>query len=309
MKFLRNEANPIITKDTGTFDSSDIANPDVFYDTPNSRWVMNYSAYGTIVGDASPKWRMCLAYSTNLLVWNKEAANPVFGPISGEGYIACNGSIVLKSGVYYHFYLTGNSNDTASTKIRLATSTDLINWTRKNGGNPIIVGTAGTFDSLAVYDPCVRLMDDGVTFEMTYAASDGANNSIGKATSTDGTTWIKQGKILSLQGWFNSSSFAEPAHVRIDNALYLCWDAAISAGVRSLAMGLTFNTGKDWQFLGVVLKGSGSGWDSLQVFDGYILFHNNKIYLFYAGGTVASGTQGMNSQIGVAVSDYVKQTI
>lgn len=305
--FTKYAGNPIITKNTGNYDSGDIANPDVFRDSLNHRWVMNYSAYGTIPSDASAKWRMCLAYSNNLLNWTKEPANPVFSPIAGEGYISSNGSIVYKNGLYYHFYQTGNSGDLPSTKIRLATSTNLINWTRQNGGNPIILpGATGSFDATACYDPCVRIGTDGETFEMYYAAYN-TSNSIGFATSTDGVNWNKHGRIMSPQGWFTALS--EPSGTRIGDAMYMTFDAAKSdPSLRSIGGAVTFDEAKSWQYFGFMLTKSNSGWDNAQVFDSYLLLNNKTWYLFYGGGITASGTQGMQSQIGVATAPYIQQS-
>lgn len=308
--FSRYAGNPIITKNTGNFDSGDIANPDVFRDIPNNRWVMNYSAYGTISTDASAKWRMCLAYSTDLLNWTKEPTNPVFGPISGEGYIACNGSIVYRNGIYYSFYNTGPNGSLVGNYNRLATSTDLLTWTRANGGNPIgLIPTAGTFDAQGVYDPCVRLDADGVTFDAYYAAmSSGGANSIGYATSTDGINWNKHGQIMVQQNWWNTSNFAEPCGLRIGKALYLTFDAPLVPNNRKIGGAVSYDEGKSWSYFGFMLNAGLSGWDNVQVFDSYLFLNNNTWYLFYGGGIKPSGTQGMQSQIGVATAPYTHQS-
>lgn len=296
--FNRLQVAPIVTKGTGTWDSSDITNPDVIYDTPNSRWLMSYSAYGTTASDSSPKWRLALAYSTDLITWIKEPLNPVFEPITGEGYIACNGSIVYKSGLYYHFYQTGDSGSLSSTKIRMATSPDLITWTRQNGGNPVILPTAGTFDSSACFDPQVRLKDDGVTFEMVYAGSRTVS-SIGWAESTDGIAWTKKGQLYAnTQSYYSSP--AEPSIIRVGNTIYLANDGVAGSASRRIVGSTSIDEGVTWQDHGFI-GSSQYSWDAASVFDPSFLVYDNKLYLFFAGGNVATSNQGLNAQIGVSV--------
>ena len=96
----------ILERGSGIWESGDIANPDVVEDTLGKsgyKYIMNYSGYGTITGDSSPKWRMCLAYSNDLENWVRDPDNPIFSPNANEGYISCNGSIVIHDGLYYHF--------------------------------------------------------------------------------------------------------------------------------------------------------------------------------------------------------------
>lgn len=90
-------------------------------------------------------------------------------------------------------------NDT-NWRIGLATSTDGVNFTRENGGQPILDnGPAGAFDSKLTYRPFV--LKDGAVYRMWFNGSTHAFNCpagelaldrhIGYAESPDGLTWTK----------------------------------------------------------------------------------------------------------------------
>lgn len=302
VNFTPYASNPIITKHTGSWDSVDVANPDVFYDSLNRRWVMDYSGYGIIPGLTDTlKWRTGLAYSTDLITWTKDALNPIFSPTAAEGYIAANCSIVYKSGTYYMFYNTAKI-DGSMNYIRLATSTDLHTWTRQNSGNPVSIPT-DSYNSSASYDPCVILLSDGVTFEMVFAAL-GSANSIGRARSTDGITWTAYNPLFTLQRWFITSNFAEPGIFRNGSALYLTWDAPLVANYRKIGGAVSFDNGKSWQQYGF-LADAGTGWNAAQVFDSKLIIYNGTAYLFYAGAPVSGGTQGMGAQIGLSIGKLI----
>lgn len=305
--FTQYASNPIITKHTGAWDSVDIANPDVFYDTPNSRWVMDYSGYGIIPSLTDTlKWRTGLAYSTDLLTWTKDPLNPVFSPTAAEGYIGANCSIVLRGSTYYMFYNTSKIDGTQNY-IRLATSTDLHTWTRQNSGAPIILPSE-YYDNIACYDPCVRLMPDGETFELFYSAKSTLlpPNNAARAISTDGITWVKQGIIMGGQSWFNPNvNFAEAAGTRYNGGLYLTWDAPLIADHRKIGGAVSYNSGRDWRYFGFLVNNA-TGWNSAQVFDSNLIFYNGVAYLFFAGSPTVGCCQNLGAQIGVATGIIIQ---
>lgn len=280
----------VVPNATG-WEETDVANPDVFWDTPNSRWVMSYSGYSAF----DNKWRLGLAYSTDLLHWTKEAANPVFSPTESEGYLACNGSVVVKDGTYYHFYNNGEA-----TGIFVATSPDLLTWTRQNGGSAVITtGAEGAIDADLVADPMVRVMDDG-TFTCWYAAQHGVRV-YATATSTDGLTWEKQGELFP-RATFAPSNPGEPSACLFSGENYSVFcDGAVAADTRFINEAFTLDGGATWRWRGRVLEGSGDGWDSAQVFDSCVVQSGGVTYLFYAGATLPGAAQNLNAQIGLAI--------
>lgn len=293
-------SNPILTLGAnGTWEDVDVANPDVFFDTPNNRWVMNYSGFdGT-------KWQTGLAYSTDLLNWTKEAANPVFALGVSEGNIAANGSIAYKSGTYYLAYQAGKSG---ATRICAASSPDLINWTRMNSTNPVLaLGSAGQFDEKDTFDPFVRLMPDGVTFEMFYGGDNNASaRGIGRATSTDFVTWTKSGVLFSTPTWANfAGNLGEPSVLFNTGSSYTIFtDTAITDGARFISQWTTSDSGSTWQSKIKAVDKGASGWNSAQVFDSFPVLYNGILYMFFAGGTVTGGNANLNAQIGVSTMPW-----
>lgn len=298
---IGNAAAPVIVK-TGTpnvgWESVDVANPDVFYDAPNSRWVMNYSGNSSSSGNS---WATGLAYSTDLLNWTKDPANPVFSPSGGdETGIAANGSIVLKGSTYYLYYHAGFPG-----KIKVATSPDLHTWTRV--GVCIDVGTAGQWDESATFDPAARLMPDGITIEVFYAGKDAASQrGIGRATSIDGTTFTKIGRLFDYTINGRDDNFGEPYPLGNTGATYEFWcDRAIVDGARSISRMATTDSGVTWTFKGnMIIPSGGTGWDSMNVFDSCPVLVGGTLYVFYAGAPNLGNAANMGAQIGVVTTPW-----
>jgi hypothetical protein len=297
LEMTKYSSNPVITKGSpGSWEDVDVANPDVFWDVPNNRWVMNYSGYDGSV------WKTGIAYSNDLYSWTKEPTNPVFEPDGTEGYIAANGVIVYKNGIYYLFYQVAKSG---VAKICAASSTDLLNWTRLNSGNPVIdVGAGGQWDESGTHDPSARLMTDGITIEVFYAGHNaGGDYAIGRATSTDGITFSKTGKLLDSSGI--AIDWGEPYPLGDYGTNYEIWaDQAIVSGYRTIARYTTIDGGTTWADQGIILGPSGSGWDSTQVFDNCTFPYNGILYLFYSGATTAGEGENLGIQIGLATALY-----
>ena len=299
-RLTRYAGNPIIgisgTPGVG-WESVDVANPHVFYDTPNARWVMNYSGNRSISGN---DWGTGLAYSTDLLTWAKEPANPVFTWSGGdETNIAANGAIVLKGSTYYLYYHAGFPGI-----IKVATSSNLLSWTRV--GVCIDIGAGGAWDESATFDPVARLMSDGTTVEIFYAGrNSGGTRHIGRATSTDGTTFTKQGIAFDHSGLSDrADNFGEPDPLGDTGTSYELWmDRALLDGYRHISRFVTSNSGSTWTFKGN-FSPSGSGWDAVNVFDNAKVVSGGTLYMFYAGSLNPNNVGGVGVQIGVATMAY-----
>jgi predicted GH43/DUF377 family glycosyl hydrolase len=82
--------------------------------------------------------------------------------------------------------------------IGYATSVDGLVWTQYGGATPLAVlghGLAGSADSFSAADPSV--LKDGSTWKMWYTGDDSNKKRIAYATSQDGTTWAKGGKVIA----------------------------------------------------------------------------------------------------------------
>jgi predicted GH43/DUF377 family glycosyl hydrolase len=82
--------------------------------------------------------------------------------------------------------------------IGYASSLDGLTWTQYGGATPLPVlghGLAGSADSFSAADPSV--LKDGSTWKMWYTGDDSSKKRIAYATSTDGMTWAKGGKVIA----------------------------------------------------------------------------------------------------------------
>lgn len=83
-------------------------------------------------------------------------------------------------------------------RVSLATSPDGIQWTRANGGNPVMnIGPPGSID--AIQTDGMTIVQTAGTFKMWYGAYNGLHT-IGTATSPDGITWTKTNGGQSVAG-------------------------------------------------------------------------------------------------------------
>ena len=84
--------------------------------------------------------------------------------------------------------------------IGYATSTDGVSWVKYPVYGPfpqpvLSHGPAGSADSFSAADPSV--LKDGTTWKMWYTGDDSSKKRIAYATSTDGVTWAKGGKVIA----------------------------------------------------------------------------------------------------------------
>jgi predicted GH43/DUF377 family glycosyl hydrolase len=146
--------------------------------------------------------------------------------------IVWNDPSVMRIGNEFWMWLSGGfSRD--GTKIYRFTSSDGVDWTIANGGNPVLVPgdkNAGDFDWLGVETPVV--IKAGDIFHMYYSAhKDGQYPFLttGHAVSVDGDHWQKLGELISITdvvgknagnpwGWL---ARGEPAAAYIDGTFLL----------------------------------------------------------------------------------------
>ena len=136
-----------------------------------------------------------LGLPTTLLPLTPDTASPVLAPTASAALDNDNvdDPAVAKVGSTYVMWYSGTSDDGRAPVIFMATSADGTNWTRANGGAPVLQGTPSSFDENGIHGPEV-LYDpaDPVTpYRMWYSGRAGVFGAIGYATSLDGVTWMK----------------------------------------------------------------------------------------------------------------------
>jgi predicted GH43/DUF377 family glycosyl hydrolase len=148
--------------------------------------------------DNNDRSRIGYAWSLDGQNWNKYAGNPVMSASFSWEDDKVGECEVIKDGTVFKMWYGAaqrNGNE-AYTKIGYATSSDGINWTKHP--DPVMeTGATGGWEDQRVGVTTV-LKEDG-TYKMWYwgGTDDYWTNDheeIGYATSTDGTSWTKQGR-------------------------------------------------------------------------------------------------------------------
>ncbi|MBN1318492.1 MAG: carboxypeptidase regulatory-like domain-containing protein [Anaerolineales bacterium] len=183
--WVKDPANPVLEPGTaGSWDTSGVARNTVIKDGGTyEMWYVGFNA----------SWDMAFGFakSADGSIWKKWDANPILtvGPVASWDHKTIYDPVVLKNGATYEmwYYATNSSNETA---IGHATSSDGIDWD-KDPNNPVLTtGSPGSWDSSRIYAPSV--IENGGAFVMWYQGYDDEwNVGIGRATSVDGTIWVK----------------------------------------------------------------------------------------------------------------------
>lgn len=285
-----------------SWDENQIAGEQVFYDPDLATWVMAYVGI-----DAGGTIAFGLAYSSDLLTWTKEAANPVFEPNVTEGNIATANIVRVSTGSYRMYYQSYGGSDGGS-RLYAATATDIAGpWTRYNSNTPVLLPGAGAaWDSDVVFDQEVHVY--GGTTYLYYggqkvAAGPTVTRGIGLATAADGFTFAKAaGNPLLVPSGGESHINLGAMSVQGDATTFDMWyDSSTTPDHRYINHATTSDGGATWDTVDYDWFGPSSvGWDSGQVFDAAAVVDNGILYLFYAGSVVTGGGVGLDAEIGLA---------
>ena len=226
----------------GSFDDGMVESPVVWFDENSGRYGMVYTAYQridtTIRGyKAVARPQVGLAWSDDLINWEKDPRSPIYGPSDEPGSPDSDGTpgpyIWFEKGTYYLYYFgtTDQGYERGIKTLNLATSTDLVNWTR-HPDNPIIRPEGKGWRSEAIWHPHIVKVDQ--TYYLFFNASgviDGYHEEfIGYAISTDLVNWtvddtnspLVVGSRIPGQ-WDSSGRAGDPSLYQVDDRWYMAW--------------------------------------------------------------------------------------
>lgn len=245
--------------------------------------------------------------------WTADAGNPLisWGSSWASVWLAqCN--MVISSGTYY-LYATGYNG--TKRVIGLFTSTDGNAWTDR-GVVLDVDPTGGAFDHDSVNFPTV-LHDSTLSpaWLMWYTGWLGSTTTIGYATSSDGLSWTKAGKVLDVgsAGAFDDSGLAAGAAVPLGGGSYGLYYAGLHSSFYHTGYATTTNPASSGAYTksGVLtgfsgtLTVAGTSWSSNQITSvlprgGAVIAY---VSLFHPNGS--PGKEAMAYTTATAYGDHV----
>lgn len=235
-------------------------------------------------GLSGTTWRYAIGHATSSdgISWTRSGASPVLSAGAAGTWDAggVRYPVVHHDGTTWRMWYQGIGS--SSLAIGLATSTDGLTWTR-SGSAPVI--TDGSFISGYAPGAVVKTSTDWVLF---YAADGG----IGRATSTNGTTWVDGGEVIAGTGFIRNG---RPS-VILDGTTWRIWYTRVeevgagmisSLGVYPITIGYGDSSdGLTWSFYGnpVFTAGSLGAWDRPGVGVPSVMKDGTTFRMWYVGG-------------------------
>lgn len=298
--FTKDAANPVLTTGAGSaFDAGQVSDPSVLLNGTFTMWYQGRNQTGR------RHERIGRATSPDGTTWTKTGV--VFSQSGVNGTFDRDGvmqpCVVFDGATTYRMWYTGRWGNRPG-KIGLATSSNGTTWTRANGSNPVLVGTAGKFDSNGVSNP--HVIFEGGVFKMWYTGSDATGVlRVGYAQSADGIAWVKQNSgnaVLTTSASGFDAAGVSACAVLHDAGTYRMWFAGLnSVSGGRLRIGYADSSdGIAWtKFVSnpVLTQGVAGRFDASQVTSPFVILDAGLFKMWYTGQDAAS-----TNRIGYATS-------
>jgi len=276
----RYASNPIINYNTNAWNSYGVGNQ--FFKLEN-KIGNTYYGYVQAANGFAQWWNLITYTSTDLVNWTAHAINPAISNVVATweaGYVIH--PTTIKIGNTWYMYYSAIESGTNKHQIGLATSTDLVNWT-KHAGNPVY--------SAAADAACPSVIKIGSVYYLYYwdqvATWQGA---IHYATSADGITWAYGGICIGVRQyeWLFDKFPLDPWVIRRSDGIY---EMMITRGGTAQQLGYAASyDGIHWHIHnGLVLEGGTDLWDTGSVGDGFLIEDvSGDCRLYYSSGDAAN---------------------
>jgi predicted GH43/DUF377 family glycosyl hydrolase len=228
-------------------------------------------------------------------------------------------SIPTSGSVDFYMYYSKNGGSGESNGITTFMFFDDFDFDQppfiKHGSNPLLgIGSPGEFDDEGVYDPSILKVSN--TFYLYYSAYQGTQViTEGLATSTDGITWTRQGKVLDVgaTGDWDDLKAHDVAVIEEGGSWYMWYSGTRNPeATYGLKIGLaTSPDGINWTKNSgcancsgcagdgcVMDKGAAGKFDDQHVVYPAVIKEDGTYYMWYSGAKSGSGYSG----IGLATS-------
>jgi predicted GH43/DUF377 family glycosyl hydrolase/pimeloyl-ACP methyl ester carboxylesterase len=216
---------PVISNGTPDGYEMDTATPNVIYNNDLHIYQMWYTSIGySWNGSANDRFRVAYATSDDGINWTKHGW-ALRGTISSWDTGGIKSTSVLYNNGQYKMWYSGTDNSPFHWQIGYATSTDGINWTKENNGQPVLTATE-PWELVDVTYPNVIFENN--LYEMWYGAGNGYNPLyIVYATSSDGINWQKPADknplLVTGPEYFDSNFISGPSALRLQNGHTMLW--------------------------------------------------------------------------------------
>ena len=200
---------------------------------------------------------------------------------------------VIKDGSTYKMWYGGH--DGSNLRMHYSTSTNGIDWDKQ--GIVVDLGSNGETDDTTIHDCCV--IKDGSTYKMWYGGHDGTFVTIHYATSSDGISWSKQGRVLDR----GSNGETDDYHTTYcsvikDGSTYKMWYSGYD-GANYRIHYATSSDGINWSKQGVVVDlGSSGDFDENRTHTSSVIKDGSLYKMIYSG----RDTSEVTYVIGYAIS-------
>ena len=281
-----------------------VESPVVWFDEQRRRYAMVYTGYAHVVPgkrgySAVAHPHVGLAWSDDLLTWNKEYDNPIFGPSGVPGSIDAEGTtgpcIWYEKGTYYLFYFgtTERGYEKGTKTLNLATSPDLHRWTRY-AENPVIAPAGNGWRREAIWHP--HIVKDGSAYYLFFNASGivrGVNEEfIGYATSHDLFHWAVDDVHSPLVvgsgqpgSWDSTTRAGDPSVYRVGDLWYMAyysWDGVHAQDGLAWTTVEEFPLGwRPWDQNPVLRIGAPGSFDAQHAAKPFVFRSGDRHYHFY----------------------------
>jgi predicted GH43/DUF377 family glycosyl hydrolase len=212
-----------------------------------------------------------MASSPNGRDWLKNPANPILYPTQDWEASWVGAPAVYYDGGTFWMWFSGGY----TTGIELASSTDGVNWTRENDGDPVLTGTPDEWDAGGISHPDVIFYKGKFWLYYWGFSATGTNHyRLGLATSVDKVHWVKSchNPVLdTIPHSWEGYHIYRSSPVIIDDTMWLYYSAYTDIGNTVPRIGVA----KSYSFL----RGDSNGDDRITIGDAVCLVN----YIFRNG--------------------------
>lgn len=283
--FNKNPLNPLINIGLpGSWDANLVSAPSTLFNSDGFKsWY--YGSSANLAGNIG------LATSMDGLLWNKNVLNPVLtkDPTDPSELEIAESSVLKVGNEYKMWYLSTEAHNgpgDETYRIKYATSSDGVNWTRH--GFALRRRAGVTWESEGVMNPTVLYVNG--QYKMWYGTRDSAGiGKIGYAFSSDGVSWnrIENPVLQASLSWEGTSVGAASAYFDGKN-YHLYYHAG---PVVPLYIGHAVSTdGINWskESNPILERGGFGAWDQNLIAAPDVLRVYNKLRLYYGGRDTAN---------------------